>query len=254
MVAARAPAPARAGAATLEQPMRLLLVEDNARFAGSLARGLVEEGFTVDTVGTGAAAIVQIARDDLDAIILDLGLPDVDGTDVLARLRADGSRCPVLVLTARDAVAARVAALDAGADDYLVKPFAFDELLARLRALGRRGRTRQLSGLLTYGPLTVDPVAHQVTAGGQLLSLTATEYRLLEFLVRRAEAIVSRDQLAEHVWGGDYDPFSNVADVYVGYVRRKLQAALPHPLIHTVRGLGYMLKQEHPAPAVGGQP
>jgi DNA-binding response OmpR family regulator len=133
-------------------------------------------------------------------------------------------------------------------DDYLVKPFTFEELLARLRALARRGRNRQTARTISYGPIAIDPVDHRVTLDSHTLSLTATEYRLLEYLVRRAESIVTRDQLAEYVWGGDYDPFSNVADVYVGYVRRKLHAALPRPLIHTVRGLGYMLKQTSSAP------
>jgi DNA-binding response OmpR family regulator len=151
---------------------------------------------------------------------------------------------PIIMVTARDALADRVAGLDGGADDYLVKPFAFEELLARLRALGRRGRTRNLTHLLQYGPITVDPVAHTAEVDKAPLTLTATEYRLLEFLVRRAEAIVTRDQLAQHVWGGEYDPLSNNADVYVGYVRRKLQSLWPEPLIHTVRGLGYMLKRE----------
>jgi DNA-binding response OmpR family regulator len=150
----------------------------------------------------------------------------------------------VLILSARDHVRDRVRALDCGADDYLVKPFAFEELLARLRALDRRGRHRSTPRGLSYGPLSIDPAGHRVTLDGRLLTLTATEYRLLEYLVRRAECIVTRDQLAEHVWGGDYDPSSNVADVYVGYVRRKLQAASPQPRIHTVRGLGYMLRGE----------
>jgi DNA-binding response OmpR family regulator len=153
----------------------------------------------------------------------------------------------VLVISARDEVRDRVHGLDSGADDYLVKPFAFDELLARLRALDRRGRNRTTARDLAYGPVAIDPVDHRVTVHGQALALTATEYRLLEYLVRRAEAIVTRDQLAEYVWGGEYDPFSNLADVYVGYVRKKLQAAGAGPLIQTVRGLGYMLKEGTPA-------
>jgi two-component system response regulator MprA len=139
-------------------------------------------------------------------------------------------------------VADRVAGLDAGADDYLVKPFVYDELLARLRALTRRGRTRQLEAVLHYGPIAIDPTDHIASVNGRPLQLTATEYRLLEYLVRRAESIVSRDQLAQHVWGGDYDPFSNVADVYIGYLRRKLHPEGADTMIRTVRGMGYMLK------------
>ena len=171
-------------------------------------------------------------------------LPGLDGFTLCRALRSQDVATPVLILSARDQVRDRVRALDCGADDYLVKPFAFEELLARLRALDRRGRNRQTSRLLSYGPLTIDPADHRVTVSGHVLSLTATEYRLLEYLVRRAECIVTRDQLAEYVWGGDYDPCSNVADVYVGYVRRKLQATPAQPLIHTVRGLGYMLRHE----------
>ena len=184
------------------------------------------------------------SAEEYDAVVLDLMLPGADGFEVCRRLRRQGVDTPIIVVTARDALADRVAGLDGGADDYLVKPFAFEELLARLRALGRRGRTRHLTHLLHYGPIEIDPVAHTCAVGGATLSLTATEYRLLEFLVRRAEAIVTRDQLAQHVWGGDYDPMSNNADVYVGYVRRKLQALTAVPLIHTIRGLGYMLKVE----------
>ncbi len=223
--------------------MRLLVVEDDPQISGFICRGLEEDHHFVDLVEDGHAAVAQGVAEDYDAILLDVMLPSLDGFEVCRRLRARGVDTPIIVVTARDAVSERVHGLDEGADDYLVKPFAFDELLARLRAVARRGRSRHLSRLLTYGPITIDPVDHRVTVDGRPLVLTATEYRLLEFLVRRDECILTRDQLAQHVWGGDYDPFSNNADVYVGYLRRKLQAVWPEPLIHTVRGLGYMLKQ-----------
>jgi len=190
----------------------------------------------------------RLARDEsFDAIVLDVLLPGMDGFAVCRSLRRHGVDTPVLMLTARDAVPDRIKGLDAGADDYLLKPFAFDELLARLRALTRRGRTRQLDTTLTYGPLVLDTASHTVRAAGQPVELSATEYRLLEHLLRHAETIVSREQLADHVWGGEYDPFSNVADVYIGYLRRKLRTAgLDAPLIHTVRGMGYLLKTSRP--------
>jgi DNA-binding response OmpR family regulator len=229
--------------------MRLLLVEDDRTISRPLLKGLREDHHVVDLVEDGAEAEIQAASEDYDVILLDLMLPGLDGFEVCRRLRQQQIDTPVLVITARDAVADRVTGLDAGADDYLVKPFAFEELLARVRALARRGRTHQLEGVLHYGPLAVDPRDHTATIDGKRVDLTATEYRLLEYLVRRAEAIVSRDQLAEHVWGSEYDPFSNLADVYIGYVRRKLQAQYDRPLIHTVRGLGYMLKLRSGAPA-----
>jgi DNA-binding response OmpR family regulator len=222
--------------------MRVLVVEDDPAISSFIVRGLTEDHYMVDLVEDGASALDMAAAEEYDVVILDLMLPELDGFEVCRRLRTKGVDTPVIIVTARDGVADRVTALDAGADDVLVKPFAFDELLARLRALGRRGRSRHLTHLLQYGDISIDPVAHVVTLAGQPVSLTATEYRLLSFLVRRAEAVVTRDQLAQHVWGGDYDPLSNNADVYVGYLRRKLQAASPQPLIHTVRGLGYMLK------------
>jgi DNA-binding response OmpR family regulator len=224
--------------------MKLLLVEDDPTISHFLLRGLREDQHVVDLAETGLAGLDQAGQVDYDAIVLDLMLPGLDGFGVCRALRSQDVATPVMILSARDQLRDRVRALDCGADDYLVKPFAFEELLARLRALDRRGRNRQTSRLLSYGPLTIDPADHRVTVNGHVLSLTATEYRLLEYLVRRAECIVTRDQLAEYVWGGDYDPCSNVADVYVGYLRRKLQAAPAQPLIHTVRGLGYMLKDK----------
>ena len=224
--------------------MKLLLVDDDPKISHFLLKGLREGKHVVDLAETGPAGLDQAAQADYDAIVLDLMLPGLDGFALCRTLRSHDVATPVLILSARDQVRDRVRALDYGADDFLVKPFAFEELLARLRALDRRGRNRQTSRLLSYGPLAIDPAAHRVTLSGHVVSLTATEYRLLEYLVRRAECIVTRDQLAEYVWGGDYDPASNVADVYVGYVRRKLQATCAQPLIQTIRGLGYMLKQE----------
>jgi DNA-binding response OmpR family regulator len=226
--------------------MRVLLVEDDPEISRFIVRGLTEERHFVDLVTDGDAALAMVEAEEYDAVVLDVMLPGTSGFEVCRRMRSAGLDVPVIMVTARDAVEDRIAGLDDGADDYLVKPFAFEELLARLRALSRRGRTRHLTHQLAYGPIVIDQRDHSASAAGVPLALTATEYRLLAFLVRRAEAIVSRDQLAQHVWGGDYDPMSNNADVYVGYIRRKLQVHVPTPLIHTVRGLGYMLRQEPP--------
>jgi two-component system, OmpR family, response regulator len=224
--------------------VHLLLVEDDPTISRFLLRGLREENHVVDLAEDADTAEQFVAAGDYDAILLDIMLPGgQDGFAFCRRLRDNRIDTPVLMLTARDSVADRVQGLDTGADDYLTKPFAFDELLARLRALTRRGRTRQMSAGLSYGPLAMDLDAHRVTANGQEMHLSATEYRLLEYLMRRAETIVSRSQLADHVWGNEYDPMSNLADVYVGYLRRKLTAAgVAGTLIQTVRGLGYMLK------------
>jgi two-component system response regulator MprA len=226
--------------------VRILVVEDDPAISRFVVRGLREEHYRVDLAEDGPAAERMASDQAYDAIVLDVLLPGIDGFEVCRRLRQLGVDTPVLMLTARDAVADRIHGLDAGADDYVVKPFAFDELLARLRALTRRGRSRQLDATLGYGPVALDSVTHVVTVGGRPVDLSATEYRLLEFLLRRAETIVSREQLAEHVWGDDYDPFSNLADVYIGYLRRKLRAAGADSLIHTIRGMGYMLKDRVP--------
>jgi len=223
--------------------MRLLVVEDDGKIARFLLKGLREEKHIVDLVSDGALAQERAELQPYDAILLDILLPRKDGWEVCRSLRAAGVDTPILMLTARDAVADRVRGLDAGADDYVVKPFAFEELLARLRALVRRGRTPHLSAVIREGVLEVDTHAHLAKVDGRPLELTATEYRLLEYLARRAGTIVSREQLADHVWGAEYDPFSNLADVYVSYLRRKLG----RPLIHTVRGIGYMLKDREGA-------
>lgn len=232
--------------------MHVLVVEDDPAISRFVVRGLREENYRVDLAEDGITAERMAADGSYDAIILDILLPGLDGITLCHRLRHDGVDTPVLMLTARDAVPDRIRGLDAGADDYLVKPFAFDELLARIRALTRRGRTRQLDPTLSYGPIVLDTTSHIAHAASRPLDLSATEYRLLEHLLRHPESIVSRDQLAEHVWGGDYDPFSNVADVYIGYLRRKLRAAgVEQTMIHTVRGMGYMLKARPPDGDVG---
>lgn len=227
------------------ESVHILVVEDDPTISRFLLRGLREENHVVDLAEDAEGAEAFATGAEYDAILLDVMLPGgADGFTVCRRLRAANIDTPILMLTARDGVADRVQGLDLGADDYLTKPFSFDELLARLRALTRRGRSRHVSAALTYGPLVMDLETHRVMAGQQELHLSATEYRLLEFLMRRAETIVSRTQLADHVWGNDYDPFSNVADVYIGYLRRKLTAAgIQGTLIQTIRGLGYMLKR-----------
>lgn len=225
----------------------MLLVEDDPAISRFVLRGLREENYRVDLAEDGLTAETLASAESYDVVILDVLLPGIDGFEVCRRLRSHGVDVPVLMLTARDAVTDRVQGLDAGADDYVLKPFAFDELLARLRALTRRGRSRHLDAALKYGPIAMRTDSHLVTVDGRQVDLSATEYRLLEHLLRHVEAIVSRDQLAEHVWGDDYDPFSNVADVYIGYLRRKLRAAgVERPLIHTIRGMGYMLKDRGP--------
>jgi len=225
--------------------MRLLLVEDDPKISRFLVAGLQEEQHVVVHVADGRLAEERAELETFDAIVLDLVLPGRDGWQVCRHLRDAGIETPILMLTARDAVADRVRGLDAGADDYLVKPFAFEELLARLRALERRGPRGIGSSVLREGPLEIDAAAHQARLEGYVLELTATEYRLLEFLARRAGTIVSREQIADHVWGDEYDPFSNLADVYVSYLRKKLGC----PLIHTIRGLGYMLKDREARPS-----
>jgi DNA-binding response OmpR family regulator len=221
--------------------MRVLVVEDTAALAGSLRRGLGEEGFDVEVAGAGGAALAALDRAPADVVVLDLGLPDLDGLEVLARLRAGGAVVPVLVLTARDAVEARVRALDAGADDYVVKPFSFEELVARLRALARRAAAPRWAPL-ACGDLTLSPGQPEARIGGARVALSPRERALLEMLVRRrGEVLVRRDILRE-VFGYDFDPGTNVVDVHVAHLRRKLRGAAVK--IETVRGFGYRLVGE----------
>jgi len=221
--------------------MRVLLVEDEPRAAHVLAKGLRERAYAVDVAVDGHAAIEQVATNDYDALILDVMLPRRDGFDVCRSVRQSGNTVPILMLTARDAVDARIEGLDSGADDYLVKPFDFGELLARLRALIRRGRQPLLPERIVLGPLVLDTRARLATIASRELALTAKEYALLEYLVRRAGDVVSRGDIAEHVWDEHYDPLSNVVDVYIQRLRRKLEPVGAGGLIRTRRGEGYQV-------------
>ncbi len=223
--------------------MRVLVVEDEVKMAGLLKRGLEEEGYAVDVLRTGTDALWAGAENPYDAIVLDVMLPDVDGFEVCRRLRAAGQWAPVVMLTARSAVADRVAGLDAGADDYVIKPFSFSELLARLRALVRRGAAERPAVLRT-GDLALDPAARRVTRGDVVLELTAKELALLEYLMRRPGEVLSRTRIIEHVWDFGYDGDSNVVDVYIRYLREKIDRPFRRDTIETIRGSGYRLRGE----------
>jgi DNA-binding response OmpR family regulator len=219
--------------------VRVLLVEDEPNGARMLSKGLREQSYAVDLAADGEAALFQVGTTDYDAVILDVMLPVRDGFAVCRSIRASGCAVPILMVTARDAVEARIAGLDCGADDYLIKPFDFGELLARLRALIRRGRRPLLPERLTVGPVTIDTRSRRLEVREREVLLTAKEYALLEYLVRRAGEVVSRGDIAEHVWDEHYDPISNVVDVYVQRLRRKLDQAGAASLIRTRRGEGY---------------
>lgn len=223
--------------------MRLLLVEDEARMARFIARGLREQAYAVDVVTNGEDALYQAAINTYDAIILDVMIPKKDGFTVCRELRAEGVRVPVLMLTARDAVEDRIEGLDTGADDYLTKPFEFGELLARLRALLRRGSELR-STVIEVADLLIDTRGQQARRRGQLLNLTTKEYALLEYLARNAGRVVGREEIAEHVWDESFDPFSNLIEVYINRLRRKVDGPFDVPLIHTRRGAGYIM--QHP--------
>ncbi len=224
--------------------MRLLYVEDEEDIRTVTARRLAAEGYSVDTCADGQQAWDYLEVTHYDAVILDLMLPKLDGLTLLRRMREAGNAVPVLLLTARDAVEDRVAGLDAGADDYLVKPFAYDELSARVRVLLRRGPAEQITSVLTLDDLSMDLSAHQVTRGGQILALSAKEYAILEYMLRNKGVVLSRDRIEQHVWNYDFEGGSNVVDVYIRYLRRKIDAGFEKKLLHTVRGAGYVLRSE----------
>ena len=220
---------------------RILVVEDDRRIRDLLRRGLIFEGYTVDTAEDGESGL-RIARDNVpDAVILDIMLPGIDGLEVCRRLRS-ASNVPILMLTARDTVADRVTGLDAGADDYLVKPFAFDELLARLRALFRRHKMEAAPEIYRYGDLELNPRTRQVFRAGKAIDLTAKEFDLLELFIRHSGQVLTREMIYEHIWDYDFGGESNIIEVYVRYLRTKLEAHGQPRLIQTVRGVGYTLR------------
>jgi two-component system OmpR family response regulator len=226
--------------------MRILVVEDETRMAALLKRGLEEEGHTVDVATTGTEGLFQAIEYEYDAVVLDGMLPEMDGFEVCRQMRASRRWAPVLMLTARDAVSDRVRGLDAGADDYLVKPFAFAELAARLRALLRRGAAER-PAVLTAGDLTLDPAARTVSRGETPIELTAKEFALLELLMRNAGQVLSRGRILDHVWDFAYDATSNVVDQYVAYLRRKIDKPFGRDDLETVRGAGYRLRATNKA-------
>lgn len=221
--------------------MHVLVVEDDLKMAGLLRRGLEHEGYAVDVVGTGDDALWAASELTIDAVVLDVMIPDPDGFEVCRRLRRAGRWMPVLLLTARDSVADRVQGLDAGADDYLVKPFAFDELFARLRALLRRD-PRERPTVLEVGDLRLDPASKVVTRAGTEVELSAKELALLELFMRHPDEVLSRSQILDHVWDFAYAGTSNVVDVYVRYLREKVDRPFGRESIETVRGHGYRLR------------
>ncbi len=226
--------------------VHVLVVDDEPAVRDSLARSLRFEGYEVSLAGDGEQALAATAARPPDVIVLDVLMPHLDGLQTCRRLRAQGDRTPVLMLTARDGVADRVVGLDAGADDYLVKPFALEELLARLRALLRRGSPGSADSSLSFSDLSLDPVTREVLRGDRAVSLTVTEFNLLEMLLEHPRQVLTRTQIVERVWGFSLEYSSNSLEVYVGYLRRKLEAGEEPRLIHTVRGVGYVLRESPP--------
>jgi len=220
--------------------MRVLLVEDESRIADFIRKGLSEYGYAVDVAHDGEEALDWVDVAEFDIVVLDVMLPVRDGIEVCRELRERGVQTPVLMLTARDAIEDRVRGLDSGADDYLVKPFAFAELLARLRALARRERSA-LGARLQVGELVLDTTTREVFRQGQAIGLTSKEYALLEYLMRHPNQVLTRTMIAEHVWNYDFDNATNVIDVHVRNLRRKMDDPFPNKLLHTVRGAGYRI-------------
>lgn len=228
--------------------MRILVVDDDRAVRESLRRSLTFNGYTVDLAVDGADALEKVVSQRPDALVLDVMMPRLDGLEVCRRLRSTGDDLPILVLTARDSVSERVSGLDAGADDYLPKPFALEELLARLRALLRRTTSDQLdsSETMKFADLSLDPVTREVWRGERQISLTRTEFSLLEMLMANPRRVLTRSRILEEVWGYDFPTSGNALEVYIGYLRRKTEADAEPRLIHTVRGVGYVLRETPP--------
>ena len=222
--------------------MHILVVEDERRLANLVRRALEEEGHVVDVAHDGAEGLDVATATDYDLLILDLMLPHLDGIEIAKRLRAEKNDVRILMLTARDAVEDRVLGLESGADDYLMKPFSFSELLARVRALARRQIQAQVETELRSGSLVLDLARHEARRDDKTIELTAKEFQLLEYLMRNAGHVLTRTQILDHVWGYNFDSFSNVVDIYVHYLRNKIDRDFAEPLIRTVRGVGYSLK------------
>jgi heavy metal response regulator len=227
----------------VKKPMRLLVVEDEKKVSSFIKKGLEEEGYAVDVALDGKTGL-QMAMDRVhDLIVLDIHLPGLDGLSVLHELRTGRVSTPVLLLTVRANIEDKVLGLDAGADDYLTKPFAFRELVARIRALLRRQTEAKLP-VLRFADLTLDPARRMVFRGAKKIDLTAKEYALLDYFIRNPGRVLTRTMIADHVWDYNFDSMTNIIDVYVNYLRRKIDSDREHKLIHTVRGVGYVLKQE----------
>ncbi|MDD5423221.1 MAG: response regulator transcription factor [Candidatus Omnitrophota bacterium] len=221
--------------------MRILVIEDEKKIADFIKRGLKEEGYAIDTAHDGEKGLFLAKTNDYDLILLDLMLPKIDGITLCKRLKEEKVPAPVIMLTAKDTVRDKVSGLDAGADDYLTKPFAFEELLARVRAILRKKQSQAVTKLKAED-LELDLFTHKVTRSGKEIELTAKEYSLLEYLMRNAGSVVTRTMISEHVWDIDFDTFTNVIDVYINYLRNKIDSGSGKKLIQTIRGRGYMLK------------
>ncbi|MFL5868965.1 MAG: response regulator transcription factor [Thermoleophilaceae bacterium] len=223
--------------------MRILVVDDDRSLRDALRRALTLGGYEVRIAEGGQQGLTELATASPDAVVLDIAMPDIDGLEVCRRVRASGNRVPILMLTARDAVSDRIDGLDAGADDYLVKPFDVGELKARLRALVRRANGEGDPDAVSFEELELDSARHGVNVGGEFVELTRTEYQLLELLLLNPRRVLPHSLIYDRVWGYDFGPTSNALRVYIGYLRRKLEDAGARPLIHTVRGVGYVLRE-----------